>query len=206
MIKTLRAFGFEPKHESIEDVIRVSKLFQGVKDECHRDDTEEHRYLGHGTHNYPKFSIFFGEEGMGEVNWETYRYEIEVVRQEDIFSPEQIMFGIRRSLKGTAGDKVRRLGPGVTIRHVLERLESAYATVETKESIMKKFYTILKQVLHAGLRKHISVYQCNKIQGYDELKRDLRKLESKVKVESQESRKPCKPTVLTDKKEETVKH
>ena len=141
MIKTLRALGFEPRRGSIEDVIRISKLFQGVKDESRRDDTEEHRHVGHGTHHYPKFSIFFGEEGKGEVNWETYRYEIEAVRQEDIFSPEQIMFGIRRSLKGKAGDKVRRLGPGVTIRHVLEKLESAYGTVETKESIMKKFYT-----------------------------------------------------------------
>ena len=64
----------------------------------------------------------------------------------------------------------------------------------------------MKQVLHAGLRKelkHMSVYQCNKIQGYDEFERELRKLEAEVNVESQESRKPCKPTVKTDKIEET---
>ena len=113
--------------------------------------------------------------------------------------------------------------------------------METKESIMKKFYTceqkpnesvesyasrledlfdqgvelnglrridtgILKQVLHAGLRKelkHMSVYQSDKIQRYDEFKRKLRKLEAEVNVESQESREPCKPTVQTYKKEET---
>ena len=241
MIKTLRALGFEPKHGSIEDVIRISKIFQGVKDESARENVEEHRHVGQGRHHYPKFSIFFGEEGKGEVNWETFRYEVEAVRQEDIFTSEQIMFGMRRSLKGKAGDKVRRLGPGVTVRHVLEKLESAYGTVETKESVMKKFYTceqkpnesvesfasrledlfdqgvelqgfhrsdtvILKQVLHSGLRKelkHMSVYQCDKIQGYDEFKRELRKLEADMNADGQESKKPCKPTVQMEKKEDT---
>ena len=121
-----------------------------------------------------------------------------------------------------------------------QKLESAYGTTETKESVMKKHYTceqkpnesvesfashledlfdqgvelqgfrrsdtmILKQVLHSGLRKelkHLSVYQCDKIQGCDEFERELRKLEADMNADGQESKKPCKPTVQMEKKED----
>ena len=51
------------------------------------------------------------------------------------------MFGIQRAVKGSASDKLRRLCPGVTVAHILEKLESTYGTVESRECIMKRFYT-----------------------------------------------------------------
>ena len=244
MIRTLRTLGFQPKDGSFDDIVRLTKMFGAIKKASKDEDDERGRQeqtAKPGLHHYPKFSIFFGETGKGEVSWETFKYEIEAVRIGYVFTQEQILFGIRRSVKGSAGDKIRRLGPGVTLNHVLDKLESAYGTVETKESVLKKFYTceqkenesvesfasrleelfdqgvqlggfkrkdtaILKQVLHSGLKKdlkHMSMYQCDKIREYDEFKREVRKIEADITSDSMESKKPCKPVVQTEKKEET---
>ena len=45
-------------------------------------------------------------------------------------------------LKGSAGDKIRRLGPGVSIRQVMAKLESAYGNIESKERVLRKFYSV----------------------------------------------------------------
>lgn len=85
-------------------------------------------------------SSFYGEEGKGDVKWNTFKYEIESIISDESFSKEQILLGIRRALKGNASDKVRRMGPDVTLTDVIEKLDNDYGTVESKESVMRKFY------------------------------------------------------------------
>ena len=41
---------------------------------------------------------------------------------------------------GKARDKYRRMGPGATVRDVIDKLESEYGIIETKETICRKFY------------------------------------------------------------------
>ena len=78
------------------------------------------------------------------------------------------------------------------------RLEDLFDQGVELQGFGRSDSVILKQVLNAGLRtdlKHMFVHQCDKFQGYDEFKRELRKLEVEVNVGNQESKKPCKPTV-----------
>jgi hypothetical protein len=51
------------------------------------------------------------------------------------------LLGIRRALKGNASDVVWRLGTGVTVKQVLDKLESTFGNIDTKESILCKFYS-----------------------------------------------------------------
>ena len=60
---------------------------------------------------------------------------------EKVFSEEQIMQGIRRALKGNSSDVVRRLGTGVTVKQIIDKLESTFGNIETKESILSKFFS-----------------------------------------------------------------
>lgn len=131
LIQTLRCLGIKPKVESTEDVIKMMKTFGNIKEE--QKDDKQHV----GNHHFPKLSTFFGEEGKGEATWEKFKYEVEALLIENCFTETQILQGIRRSIKGSAGEKIRRLGPGANLRHVMEKLESSYGMVETKETAMK---------------------------------------------------------------------
>ena len=94
-----------------------------------------------GSHSYPKLSIFYGEDNKGEATWETFRYEIDALLSDKTYTKEQILLGLRRAVKGIAADILRRLGPGVTLEAVLQKFQSIYGTIESKESILSKFYS-----------------------------------------------------------------
>ena len=51
--------------------------------------------------------------------------------------------------------------------------------------------------------KRMSVYQCDKIREYDKFKREVRKIEADMASGSTESKKPYKPLVQTETKEQT---
>lgn len=141
LITFMRTFDIKPKlrMDTPDEIANLAKALTGAKDNPDSMPLDSSaKFL---THHYPKLSIFYGEDGKGEVTWDTFRYEIESLLAARTYSQEQIMFGIRRSLKGKAGDKIRRLGPGATPEYVLEKLDSDYGTVQNKESALKKFYT-----------------------------------------------------------------
>ena len=77
--------------------------------------------------------MFCGEEGKGEITWETFRYEIEALLCDKVFKEEQILLGIRRACKGKASDKIRHLGPHISVRHIIEKFDSDYGSVESRE-------------------------------------------------------------------------
>jgi hypothetical protein len=153
-VKHLRGLGFNPQVQSQSEVNALMSILHGgpsvVKSESSlrassspqspfdvNSINDQRRY----KQQYPKFSIFYGETSKGEVNWDTFRFEVESVLFDNIFEESQILLGIRRSLKGSAADKLRHLGTGASLQHVLDKLESAYGTIETTESIMRNFYT-----------------------------------------------------------------
>lgn len=244
LLETLRLLGIKPKLESPAEVLKLVQLFGTMKHEGGHTsgigDSEPKSRSG--TYHFPKLSTFYGEEGKGEVTWVTFKYEVEALIIDKVFSPEQMLLGMRRALKGTASDKVRRLGPGATLEQILEKLENDYGTVESKESVMRRFYScqqksdetvehfasriedlfdqavrlkalirtdnsILKEILHAGLKrdlKHMSMYQHDKSKGYEEFKRELRKMEADLNDNGMATdRKTCKAAVSTEKKEST---
>ena len=146
LIEALRTLKIKPKLGSATDLMKFMKLFgkEGM------DDDDEHTATATGNfepapksgkYQYPRLSIFFGEEGKGEVTWDSFKYEVDAYRSDGIFKQEQILHGIRRALKGSASDKVRRLGPDATLEEVMDKLENDYGTVESRESVMRKFYS-----------------------------------------------------------------
>ena len=129
----------------------VVKAEPGLKSPDVKEPEDPSIDPGHGTsrpitsYHFPKLSQFHGEGSKGEVSWETFKFEIEALRRERLFSEEQILQGIRRAVKGEAGDIIRRLGPEARIRHIVDKLDSTYGNIETKESILRKFYSCTQQ-------------------------------------------------------------
>lgn len=94
----------------------------------------------HGV-KFPRISLFYGESGKGEVNYLTWRYEIRCLIEEKVYTPEQILLGIRRSVKGQASDILRRMGTKVELDDILRKFETTYGDINTPECIMKKLYS-----------------------------------------------------------------
>ena len=55
--------------------------------------------------------------------------------------PEIILQAVRRSVRGEAGNLVRRLGTGATVTQILETFGSVYVEVDTKAHLLAKFYS-----------------------------------------------------------------
>lgn len=57
-----------------------------------------------------------------------------------VFKEEEILFGIRKAAKGTAGKIVRRLDLDTTVQEVIRTLNSIYETIDNRQPILRKFY------------------------------------------------------------------
>jgi len=88
----------------------------------------------------PRISLFFGEEGKGEVAYQTWAYEVKCLKAEGTYTNEVLLQSIRRSLRGNAADQLRYIGIKPTIDSILDSFSSTYGMVETPESILTKFY------------------------------------------------------------------
>ena len=92
------------------------------------------------TTGFPKISTFYGD-GKGETSCETYRFEIQALIDEKVYKPEQIMLGVRRSVRGPAADILRRLGTGVTIEDVIKKFNGTFGSTNTKDTIRRKLFS-----------------------------------------------------------------
>ena len=88
----------------------------------------------------PRLSIFFGEDGKGEVSYQTWKYEIECLKEEKKYPEDQILVAIRRAAKGEAANILRRLGIKASITEILKKFNSTFGDIDSPELIMKKFY------------------------------------------------------------------
>jgi len=103
LLEALRTLGLNPGSQ--DDMSRMLHLLGGVKQE--HEEVPPSPAPTHGeprSFHYPKISIFYGEENKGEVNWDTYRSEVLWHLRDGMFTNEQIMMGVRRSLKGSAAE------------------------------------------------------------------------------------------------------
>ena len=120
---------------------------------------------------------------------------------------------------------------------VMTKLEGDYGAVDSRESIMKKFYSctqkpeetieiyssrledifdkavrldalrrtdtpLLKEVFHAGLKmdlKIMTLFQKTSIPRYEDLKKELRKLEADLKPDDPDTKKTCKAAIPPDR-------
>lgn len=141
LLEAFHALHVKPKIESPDDLVSFMKHFgKEVEDPHGKGAIPKVPATIVTGHNFPRISTFYGEDGKGEVNWLTFKFEVDSLKIERIFSDEQILLGIRRAVKGNASDILRRFGTGVGIREVLDKLESTFGSIESEEIVMRKFY------------------------------------------------------------------
>ena len=62
---------------------------------------------------------------------ESWKYEVEALMSSQSFTDEQILLG----------DRVRRLRHGASLDYVLNQLEADYGSLESRDNIMRQFYS-----------------------------------------------------------------
>ena len=93
------------------------------------------------TSSHPRLSIFYGNaDSKGEATYEQWIYEVRSLVEEKTYKTEVIMHAIRRSLRGEAFGILMRLHPGSDIKEVIRKFESVYGLVESRSSMLAKFY------------------------------------------------------------------
>jgi hypothetical protein len=132
-LKLLKAFHelkveVKPKVEKTEDLLSFIKHYGA---ELNKDEASGATPKTIISHQFPKISQFYGEPGKGEVSFLTWRYEVRCL-QEETYTEEQILLGIRRSCKGSAADILRRMGVHATLKDVLKKLKVYMETLNHK--------------------------------------------------------------------------
>lgn len=141
LLQAFHSLTVQPKIETTEDLVAFMKVMGKDLDHGARGGPGATPKLpSSGSHHFPRISTFYGEDNKGEVSWPTFKFEVDALMSEKIFSEEQILLGIRRSVKGNASDILRRLGTGVSIYEMLEKLESTFGNIESVEVLLRHFY------------------------------------------------------------------
>lgn len=149
-LKLLAAFhelegssGIETKEDLIAYIKHVGSGLSGAGGKIVKEEKKEtgSKATESATSKFPRISLFYGEQGKGEVSYATWKYEINCLLQEKSYSLEQILLGIRRSVKGQASDILRRLGTGADIDVILKKFEATYGEIDNPVSILKKLYS-----------------------------------------------------------------
>lgn len=132
-----------------EEVVKAEPTVE-VKKEPGSD--EKSKTTVASTVHQPRISIFYGDTGKGEVTYAQWVYEVKCLMLEKVHKQELIKQAIRNSLRGEAGNLLRRLGYGATIPDILDKFDSVYGEVDSKEHLLAKFYSS-KQEEHEDVTK-----------------------------------------------------
>ncbi|XP_069113071.1 uncharacterized protein [Argopecten irradians] len=91
----------------------------------------------------PKISIFSGSPQVpnGEVSFEQWIYEVEMLQREAVYKEQAIFQAVRRSLRGEAAKTARRLGSAVTLQQVLDKISGNYGDIAASEDLLATFYS-----------------------------------------------------------------
>lgn len=139
LLDAFHALRTSSKHriEKTEDLITFMKEFDP------HEDRKPESHQQHWKHsNIPRLSIFYGEEGKGEVSFATWKYEVKCLIEEATYQDEQILLSIRRSCKGEAANILRRLGTRVSPRDILRKFDGAYQDHDSDEAVLKQLYAV----------------------------------------------------------------
>ena len=156
LIEAFNKLKIKPKADTPEDLQTWLKAYAGVKVEPVVSSggtpgtTTSSTVAGASggpiyTSQYPRISIFYGDKVKGEATYAQWVYEVKSLLQEKTHKPETIAQAIRHSLRGEANNIVRRLGIGVPVDEILNKFNSVYAEVDTKENLLAKFYSAKQQ-------------------------------------------------------------
>ena len=137
LVEAFNKLKVKPKFDTSDDLESWLTAYHAVKPDPGVDPKEKVPL----TTQYPRVSLFYGDNVKGEVPYQQWVYEIKCLIIEKTYKPEIILQAVRRSVRGEAGNLVRRLGTGASVVQILEKFESVYGEVDTKEHLLAKFYS-----------------------------------------------------------------
>ena len=86
--------------------------------------------------------LFSGQVGVkGEATFDLWKYEVECLVKDKVYSEETIRRLIRTSHRGEAAHVLKRLGPQASVEIILNKFTAAYGIVETGEETVAEFYS-----------------------------------------------------------------
>ena len=91
----------------------------------------------------PKIRQFSGDELKGDVSVEHWEYEIETLRKAYTYST--IKEAITKSLKGSAAESFRSLGPLAAIEQILQSMKGKYGIAASYDSLTRDFYALVQE-------------------------------------------------------------
>ena len=108
--------------------------------------------------SFPKFSRFSGDEPRpkSEATYEEWKYEVSCAQESELHSEQVMAQAIRKSLANQAKRVIVPMGTKVTVKEILDRLETVFGNVVTGDSILEEFHTATQKqdetVVAWGLR------------------------------------------------------
>ena len=91
----------------------------------------------------PKISQFSGDNLKGDVSFEQWEYEVEILKA--THTESAIREAITKSLKGSASEALRALGPLATLTEILVSFKGKYAIAASYDTLMSDLYTFTQQ-------------------------------------------------------------
>ena len=87
--------------------------------------------------NIPKLSAFSGEMAKGEVSFEQWSYELQMLHRS--YCDSALRDGIQHSLREAAADAVCNMGPNVPLDMILKKFTIIYGNVKSFNLLMRDF-------------------------------------------------------------------
>ena len=140
IVDALKSMKVKPKADTPQEFLKWMTKGKSteVKTEHHDVDTKtESRSVSNIS--FPKIPFFSGSS-QTDTTYDVWRYEVECLLSES-YKSEVIHHAIRRSLRGEASRVIMHLGPGASIKAIIEKLDSIYGSVDEREDILAEFYS-----------------------------------------------------------------
>jgi len=134
LLESFRALKLKPKADTPDDLRRWLDESKQVKQEAGPSMV---------ISTPRRISVFCGDVSTltkGEVIYDQWRYEVKCLVQEG-YKDGDILEGIRRSVRGEASRILMRLGTSVGIGNILQKFDSVFGIIDTKETLLAKFYS-----------------------------------------------------------------
>lgn len=88
----------------------------------------------------PRIVTFSGSRDAKDVSFETWMYEVSTYLREGTYSKKEVETALKKSLRGSASDVVRRMGVNAELDAILHKLGCIYGVVEQADSLLTQFY------------------------------------------------------------------
>ena len=139
MVEAFKKLGVKPKSDSPEELKKwmVDIVSSGQLGDVKPD-------IGKEVNSYPfrhppRLAFFSGTSK--DADFDIWKYEVECLLSDKVYSSEEILLAIRRSLKDNAARVLMHMGQKVTVLDILQKFESVFGSVNQSQTILSSFYS-----------------------------------------------------------------